>query len=157
MADFPSPSSAYGRWNLMDVRDAVMGGNWPVTITKTPTVDYLVVAGGGGGGQWAGGGGGGAGGFRTATNFAVSSGSAITVTVGGGGTGGGNQSTLPTAGSNSVFSSITSTGGGYGYVTDYPVERHLRDAKVTEIYEGTSEIQRIVIARDLLRGVKIED
>ena len=33
--------------------------------------------------------------------------------------------------------------GGYGYVTDYPVERHLRDAKVTEIYEGTSEIQRI--------------
>ena len=40
--------------------------------------------------------------------------------------------------------------GGYGYVTDYPVERYFRDAKVTEIYEGTSEIQRIVIARETL-------
>lgn len=39
--------------------------------------------------------------------------------------------------------------GGYGYVTDYPVERLFRDAKVTEIYEGTSEVQRIVIARAL--------
>ena len=39
--------------------------------------------------------------------------------------------------------------GGYGYVKDYPVERYFRDAKVTEIYEGTSEIQRIVIAREL--------
>ena len=39
--------------------------------------------------------------------------------------------------------------GGYGYVTDYPAERLFRDAKVTEIYEGTSEIQRIVIAREL--------
>ena len=39
--------------------------------------------------------------------------------------------------------------GGYGYVTEYPVERLFRDAKVTEIYEGTSEIQRIVIAREL--------
>ena len=39
--------------------------------------------------------------------------------------------------------------GGYGYVTDYPVERLFRDAKVTEIYEGTSEIQRLVIAREL--------
>ncbi len=37
--------------------------------------------------------------------------------------------------------------GGYGYMRDYPVERLLRDAKVTEIYEGTSEIQRIVIGR----------
>ena len=41
--------------------------------------------------------------------------------------------------------------GGYGYVQEYRVERYLRDAKVTEIYEGTSEIQRIVIARALLR------
>ena len=40
--------------------------------------------------------------------------------------------------------------GGYGYVKDYPVERLFRDAKVTEIYEGTSEIQRIVIAREQL-------
>lgn len=39
--------------------------------------------------------------------------------------------------------------GGYGYVRDYPVERYFRDAKATEIYEGTSEIQRIVIAREL--------
>lgn len=47
--------------------------------------------------------------------------------------------------------------GGYGYVADYPVERHFRDAKVTEIYEGTSEIQRIVIARDLLAAVSQPD
>ena len=39
--------------------------------------------------------------------------------------------------------------GGYGYVKDYPVEKLFRDAKVTEIYEGTSEVQRIVIAREL--------
>ena len=42
--------------------------------------------------------------------------------------------------------------GGYGYVTDYPVERYMRDAKITEIYEGTSEIQRLVIASNLLKG-----
>jgi butyryl-CoA dehydrogenase len=41
--------------------------------------------------------------------------------------------------------------GGYGYITDYPVERHMRDAKITEIYEGTSEIQRIVIANQVLK------
>src|SRR5690349_24691870 len=40
--------------------------------------------------------------------------------------------------------------GGYGYTRDFPVERYYRDAKVTEIYEGTSEIQRLVIARGLL-------
>jgi len=42
--------------------------------------------------------------------------------------------------------------GGYGYVKEYHVERMMRDAKITQIYEGTSEIQRIVIARDLLRS-----
>ena len=41
--------------------------------------------------------------------------------------------------------------GGYGYTKDYPVERYFRDAKVTEIYEGTSEIQRIVISKHLTR------
>ncbi len=42
--------------------------------------------------------------------------------------------------------------GGNGYVTEYPVERHFRDAKITEIYEGTSEIQRLVIANHLAKG-----
>jgi butyryl-CoA dehydrogenase len=41
--------------------------------------------------------------------------------------------------------------GGYGYLQDYPVERHFRDAKITEIYEGTSEIQRLVIASHVLK------
>jgi alkylation response protein AidB-like acyl-CoA dehydrogenase len=41
--------------------------------------------------------------------------------------------------------------GGYGYVKEYPVERYFRDARVTEIYEGTSEAQRMVISRDLLK------
>ena len=40
--------------------------------------------------------------------------------------------------------------GGYGYMTDYPVERYYRDMKLCEIGEGTSEIQRIVIARSVL-------
>ncbi len=43
--------------------------------------------------------------------------------------------------------------GGYGYVREYLVERYLRDAKITEIYEGTSEIQHIVIARELLKEI----
>jgi methylmalonyl-CoA epimerase len=42
--------------------------------------------------------------------------------------------------------------GGYGYSREYPVQRYFRDAKITEIYEGTSEIQRIVIARSILHG-----
>jgi alkylation response protein AidB-like acyl-CoA dehydrogenase len=42
--------------------------------------------------------------------------------------------------------------GGYGYIKEFPVERYMRDAKATQIYEGTNQIQRIVIARELLRG-----
>ena len=41
--------------------------------------------------------------------------------------------------------------GGYGYKREYDVERMMRDAKITEIYEGTSEVQRMVISADLLK------
>lgn len=44
--------------------------------------------------------------------------------------------------------------GGMGYVTDMPAERHYRDARITEIYEGTSEIQRLVIANSLIKEFK---
>ncbi|MGI8986151.1 MAG: acyl-CoA dehydrogenase family protein [Nocardioidaceae bacterium] len=44
--------------------------------------------------------------------------------------------------------------GGYGFTRDYPVERMMRDAKVTQIYEGTNQVQRIVMARQLLAGVQ---
>ena len=43
--------------------------------------------------------------------------------------------------------------GGYGYMRDYPVERFMRDAKITQIYEGTNQVQRLVIARQLLAGI----
>jgi len=43
--------------------------------------------------------------------------------------------------------------GGYGYTRDYPVERMMRDAKITQIYEGTNQVQRIVMARQLLAGI----
>jgi len=42
--------------------------------------------------------------------------------------------------------------GGYGYIREYPVERMMRDAKITQIYEGTNQVQRIIIANQLLRG-----
>jgi alkylation response protein AidB-like acyl-CoA dehydrogenase len=41
--------------------------------------------------------------------------------------------------------------GGYGYTSDFPAERMMRDAKITQIYEGTNQVQRIVLARQLLR------
>jgi alkylation response protein AidB-like acyl-CoA dehydrogenase len=44
--------------------------------------------------------------------------------------------------------------GGYGYTRDYPVERMMRDAKITQIYEGTNQVQRIVMARQLLNGIQ---
>ncbi len=52
--------------------------------------------------------------------------------------------------SSRVTAAAVQVFGGYGYVCDYPVERYLRDAKITELYEGTSEIQRLTIARALL-------
>ncbi len=51
----------------------------------------------------------------------------------------------------SVATKAIQVHGGYGYTKDYPVERYFRDAKITEIYEGTSEMQRMTIARQLLR------
>ncbi|OIJ23694.1 acyl-CoA dehydrogenase family protein, partial [Nocardioides luteus] len=46
--------------------------------------------------------------------------------------------------------------GGYGFTRDYPVERMMRDAKITQIYEGTNQVQRIVMARQLLAGIQSE-
>jgi len=115
------------QWNLLSEGQSAVGGiittDGTYTIhtflnsgTFTPniagTVDYLVVAGGGGGGGYCGGGGG-AGGFKTATGFAVAA-TGITVTVGAGGAGGSDVAVSGSNGSNSVFSTITSTGGGYG-------------------------------------------
>ncbi|MBD3218956.1 MAG: acyl-CoA dehydrogenase [candidate division Zixibacteria bacterium] len=54
--------------------------------------------------------------------------------------------------SNYVVDEAVQIHGGYGYVKEYAVERYFRDARVTEIYEGTSEAQRIVISRSLLKG-----
>ncbi len=84
------------------------------SITPQPyNVRYLVIAGGGGGGN-SGGGGGGAGGYRTATGFSVTPGTTYTVTVGAGGAASGFNTNNQTNGSDSVFSTITSTGGGKG-------------------------------------------
>ena len=50
-----------------------------------------------------------------------------------------------------IATSCVQLAGGYGYVSDYPFERHFRDAKALQIYEGSNQIQRVVIARELLR------
>jgi butyryl-CoA dehydrogenase len=52
---------------------------------------------------------------------------------------------------NYVVNEAVQIHGGYGYMKEYAVERYFRDARVTEIYEGTSEAQRMVISRDLLK------
>jgi alkylation response protein AidB-like acyl-CoA dehydrogenase len=44
--------------------------------------------------------------------------------------------------------------GGYGYTREFPAERYMREAKVTQIFEGTNQVQRLVISRDLLRNVR---
>jgi acyl-CoA dehydrogenase len=46
--------------------------------------------------------------------------------------------------------------GGYGYIKEYPVERMMRDAKITQIYEGTNQIQRLIIAKHLLEDKKLQ-
>jgi hypothetical protein len=97
------------------------GTYWIHTFTSSGTFtpqtglscDYLVVAGGGGGGSGTAGGGG-AGGYLTGTGLAVANGTPIAVTVGAGGTTPGTYPGTATAGANSVFSSITSAGGGAG-------------------------------------------
>ncbi|MCC6337758.1 MAG: acyl-CoA dehydrogenase family protein [Myxococcales bacterium] len=54
--------------------------------------------------------------------------------------------------SNKVCDKAVQIHGGYGYIDEFPVERYLRDARVQTIYEGTSEIQRVVIAREILKA-----
>lgn len=56
--------------------------------------------------------------------------------------------------SNRAANAAVQVFGGYGYIKDYPVERYLRDARITELYEGTSEIHRLVIARGLDRPAR---
>jgi alkylation response protein AidB-like acyl-CoA dehydrogenase len=55
---------------------------------------------------------------------------------------------------NSAAREAVQIHGGAGYLEDFPVERYFRDARITEIYEGTSEIQRIVIARHVLKNLQ---
>jgi alkylation response protein AidB-like acyl-CoA dehydrogenase len=57
-----------------------------------------------------------------------------------------------TEAANRICNKAVQIHGGYGYIRDFPAERHLRDVRVTMIYEGTSEIQRLVIARGMLMG-----
>jgi alkylation response protein AidB-like acyl-CoA dehydrogenase len=57
-----------------------------------------------------------------------------------------------TEAANAIAARAVQIFGGYGYSREYPVERYYRDARVTTIYEGTSEIQRIVISKNILAG-----
>src|SRR4029450_2066732 len=60
---------------------------------------------------------------------------------------------FPSAGPMDVAPDAVQLFGGAGYTRDFPVERMMRDAKITQIYEGTNQIQRIVMARQLLAGL----
>jgi hypothetical protein len=110
-----SPPTGAARFNTtISSVEFYDGSGWKVVgLGITPTIEYLVVAGGGGGGALAGGGGG-AGGFRTASGYSVTRGATYTVTVGAGGTAGRSDGASGGNGSNSVFDTITSTGGGGG-------------------------------------------
>jgi alkylation response protein AidB-like acyl-CoA dehydrogenase len=54
-----------------------------------------------------------------------------------------------------VTNRIVQVHGGYGYITDYPIERYYRDARSLEIMEGTTQVQQIVIAAGLFAGTKV--
>ena len=112
-----SPVNGMIRYNTsFNLLETYTNGVWvALTSAYTYTVSYLVIAGGGGGGGGDGAGGGGAGGYLTSTTT-LTAGTSYTVTVGAGGAGGTGGGTYSngTVGSNSVFSSITASGGGYG-------------------------------------------
>jgi hypothetical protein len=109
-----SPATGMIRYNTsLSVYEAYLSSGWQAITTVPYNAEYLVVGGGGGGGRLRAGGGG-AGGFRTATGFALTSGTSYTITVGGGGAGSTVTTARGTNGSDSVFSTITSTGGGGG-------------------------------------------
>jgi alkylation response protein AidB-like acyl-CoA dehydrogenase len=55
------------------------------------------------------------------------------------------------AGNNACYKAVQML-GGYGYTRDFPVERYARDVRITSIYEGTNEIQRLIISREILRN-----
>jgi len=70
------------------------------------------------------------------------------LTVANGGT---STVSLRAAGPAAPITDAVQLFGGYGYTRDFPVERMMRDAKITQIYEGTNQIQRVVMSRALLR------
>ena len=118
---FTAPVKSTGSYHLYVYNTDGSFALKPLGITyisySPSTVEYLVIAGGGGGGGGTtspAGSGGGAGGYRTASGFAITPGTPITVTVGAGGTAGTGTSPIATKGNDSVFSTITSTGGGAG-------------------------------------------
>lgn len=75
--------------------------------------------------------------------------------IDGGGKGYSKESAMCKVKAADVAMSVTTDAvqifGGYGYMRDYPVEKFMRDAKITQIYEGTNQIQRLVIARNLIK------